>query len=320
MLTPSRLRWLPGSARRFDLPPGPRLTSPDHPGYYIDLRSKARTSWWHAEDWSRVGPEVVWAALIQWGLGCYERYLAGDGEQWLSAALDAGNRLLDDQRRAGPLAGGWVHGFALAHTFRLRPPWLSSIAQGEGASLLLRLFVETGDERFGDGARRALAPLRRPASEGGVCARLNGGIFYEEYPTDPPSYVLNGAVFALWGCHEVGEQLTDSGARALFDEGTETLARSVERYDTGYWSRYDLYPHPVVNVSSPAYHDLHTAQLRGLASVTGRAEFAAVADRFERYGASYANSLRALGHKAVFRVAVPRNAVLASRLPWTRTP
>ena len=316
----SRLRWLPGSARRFDLPLGPRFSSPGHRGYHIDFRSKAKRTWWRPEPWSRIGPRVVWVALVQWGLGCYERYLAGDGEQWREAALEAANRLVDEQQPQGRLAGGWVHGFSLEHTYRLAPPWLSAIAQGEAASLLVRLFDETRDERFAVAATAALAPLRRSTADGGVRATLAGGVFFEEYPTDPASYVLNGAIFAHWGCHDVAERLADDDAGALAEEAAETLARSIDRYDTGYWSRYDLYPHRVDNVSSPAYHDLHTAQLRALAELTGRPTFTRVADRFEGYARSYPDALRALARKAIFRVAVPRSPVLARLLPWARAP
>jgi heparosan-N-sulfate-glucuronate 5-epimerase len=312
----SRLRWLPGSARAFDLPAGPRAVSAEHRGYYIDFRSKAPRARWQTESWTRIGTRVVWVALIQWALGCYERFLAGDGEQWRASALDAGHRLVAEQQADGPLAGGWVHSFPLPHTYPLRPPWLSAMAQGEAASLLVRLFEETRDERFATAARRALEPMRRPTVQGGVRATLAGGFLPQEYPTDPPSHVLNGAIFSLWGCHEVADRLGDPEGRELFDDGTETLARSIDRYDTGYWSRYDLFPHRVSNVASPAYHDLHVAQLRALGELTSRPELTAAADRFERYGASYTSTLRALAQKAIFRAAVPRRRALASVLPW----
>jgi hypothetical protein len=193
------------------------------------------------------------------------------------------------------------------------------MAQGEAASLLVRLLEETGDERFAQAALRALEPMAQPPSSGGLRAPLAGGFLPQEYPTDPPSHVLNGAIFALWGCHEVADRLGDVEARRLFEEDAATLAGSIDRYDTGYWSRYDLFPHRVDNVSSPAYHDLHITQLRALAELTGRPEFTATADRFERYGMSYASSLRALAHKAMFRAVVPRRRALASVLPWARS-
>ena len=75
---------------------------------------------------------------------------------------------------------------------------------------------------------------------------------FEEYPTEPPSFVLNGAIFAAWGVRDVAVGLADAEARGLFAAVVETLAGAVDRWDTGYWSLYDLYPHRVRNVASPS--------------------------------------------------------------------
>jgi len=313
----SRLHWLPGSARGFDLPIGPRFDSGELSGYYIDFREKAKPASWESERWRFAGRKFVWVWMIQSGLGCYERYLAGEGEEWLAAAAKPSERLLADQEPDGRFEGGWVHSFALRHTHPLRPPWLSAMAQGEAASLLSRMLKETGDERFANAALAALEPMRRPTDEGGVAGRLDGGFFPQEYPTDPPSYVLNGAIFALWGCFDVAVQLRDPAARELFEEGTATLARCIDRFDTGSWSRYDLFPHRMMNLASHAYHDLHISQLRVLGALTDRPELSAAAERFESYGGSRRKSVRALVHKAVFRTSNPRNATLSRILPWT---
>ena len=152
------------------------------------------------------------------------------------------------------------------------------MAQGEGASLLTRLYLETGDERYADAARRAVAAMRCPAAEGGVQARLDGAPWPEEYPTDPPSYVLNGGIFALWGLYDVGAALGDDEALAReFEQGADTLAGNLHRWDTGYWSRYDLFPHPVMNVASSFYHALHTSQLEAMNVIAPRPEFEATA-------------------------------------------
>ena len=121
-------------------------------------------------------------------MGCYERYLSGEGEEWLAAALGAGDYLLAEQEPDGRHAGGWLHRFPMRHTFRLPVPWLSGMAQGEAASLLVRLFLETDADRYAEAARRALRPLRRLSAEGGVQARLGDGPFPEEYPTSPPRW------------------------------------------------------------------------------------------------------------------------------------
>jgi hypothetical protein len=283
-------------------------------GYYIDLRVKADVPRW-PRPW--VEPGNYYVAVCQWGLGAFERYLAGDGEEWLAAALDVGKDLLGQQLEGGPQDGGWAHRQPFPHTYRLEPPWLSAMAQGQGASLLARLYVETGDERLAEAAQRALAPFRIPSGAGGVRAELDGRPFPEEYPTSPPSFVLNGAIFALWGLHDVAVALGDRSARQAFNDGVETLAANLHRWDAGYWSRYDLYPHPVLNVASSSYHVLHVSQLRALHTIAPHPVFSETADRFERYAASATNRARAFVRKGLFRVCVPRNRLLAHRLPWS---
>jgi heparosan-N-sulfate-glucuronate 5-epimerase len=207
----------------------------------------------------------------------------------------------------------------MPNTFRVEPPWISAITQGEGASLFTKIHLATGDERFADAARRALAPMRLPVSEGGTLAEVNGLPYFEEYPTQPASLVLNGAIFALWGFYDVGQGLGDADAATWFRDGVSGLASIVDRYDTGHWSLYDLFPHPVPNVAGPFYHVLHINQLTVLNQLAPDDRLAATRDRFESYGESRWNALRALGRKVLFRLVVPRNHFLASTLPWSET-
>jgi hypothetical protein len=194
------------------------------------------------------------------------------------------------------------------------------MAQGEAASALVRLYLETGEERFADAALRAMKPMWIPVDEGGVLADLDGGPFLEETPTSPSSLILNGAIFALWGCYDVGIGLDDGPSLALFRSATETLAANLHRWDTGSWSRYDLYPHPLVNVANPFYHRLHIDQLRAMQLLSPDPRVAATLTRFESYGASRPARLRAYGDKVLFRVVSPRSRSLAQRLPWARHP
>ena len=139
------------------------------------------------------------------------------------------------------------------------------MAQGEGASLLVRIYHETSEERFAEAALKAIGPLSRTPRAGGAMAQLEHGIFLEEYPTDPPSCVLNGGMFAIWGASTWPAPSATRTPSGSIDESVETLAGMLDRYDTGYWSRYDLFPHAVTNVASPAYHRLHIEQLKAMA-------------------------------------------------------
>jgi heparosan-N-sulfate-glucuronate 5-epimerase len=307
------------SARSFPTEIGANIAAGKVRGYYFDLRFKAETPSW-PPSWLEPRPSQLHVGTAQWALGAYERYLEGEGEEWLECALDAGRYLLDDLEQGGPSDGAWVHWMEMPHTYRLRPPWISAMAQGEGASLLVRLYAETGDESFADAARRALKPLSIPVRNGGVRAFLGGGPFFEEYPTEPPSFVLNGGIFAMWGCYDVGVGLEDSAAKQDFDDAVDSLARNIERWDTGYWSLYDLFPHPILpNVASAAYHALHITQLRAMQRIAPRKEFAETAERFEGYARERGNAARAFAVKSALRILTPRNRLLAHKPPWSES-
>jgi heparosan-N-sulfate-glucuronate 5-epimerase len=305
------------SARGFSLQVGPHIDPGRPRGYYIDLRVKAETPEW-PPDWLPPREHQLHVDVIQWGLGCYERYLAGEGDAWLEAARGCGAHCVEIQELDGPKRGGWTHVHPYKHTFPLKPQWLSSMAQGEGASLLVRLYLATGEEQFAERARLALEPLERSAEDGTGIALLDGRPFPQEYPTNPPSHVLNGGIFTLWGWYDVAVGLGEERATERFEDAVETLASNIHRWDIGYWSRYDLFPHPVVNVASSSYHVLHVNQLRALNEIAPRPQFQETADRFVAYGESRVNRARAFASKALFRVLVPRNKLLAGRLPWSR--
>ena len=124
--------------------------------------------------------------------------------------------------------------------------------------------------------------MRVESRVGGCMSPLGGRPFPEEYPTQPPSFVLNGGIFALWGLRDVAVALGDEQAARDFAAGAETLAQNLDRWDTGRWSRYDLFPHPVANPASSFYHDLHVKQLRAMALLHPDVRFT---DRAEPLGA-----------------------------------
>lgn len=307
----SRLARFLSTEQSFPLPLGSRIGDNSVRGYYIDMSVKADDPVLLPR-WERSTGEVLWVAIAQWALGCYERYLETGDERWLAGMRTGGDTLVRNMRDDGGL---W-HTTALGHTFPLRPPWLSAMAQGEAASVLVRLYLETGEDGYAEAARRALEPLSVDGRDRGTRAYLDGGPWLEEYPTEPPSFVLNGGIFAIWGLYDVAVGLDDSRARSEFDASAATLHASIHRWDTGRWSRYDLFPHPfMVNVASLAYHALHTNQLRAMQRIAPDDRVAAVLARFEQYASSPWLRRRAFAAKSAFRVAVPRNKRLARIWP-----
>lgn len=304
------------SSRTFFLPRGRHVAaSTEVPrGYFIDFTVKASQPLWPAAWQDNPAAQLhVW--LIQHGLGAYERFLSGDGEEWRESMLQTAWFLVRDQQSMGAQRGGFIHHTAFPHSYRLSPPWLSGMAQGQAASLLVRAYGETTEERFARAAVDALRPMSVPVASGGVLAELDARPFVEEYPTLPGSFVLNGALFAVWGVLEV-EAVLGAHEGHPADDLVGALAASLHRWDTGYWSRYDLYPHPIVNVASSFYNLLHIHQLEEFDRRYRDRGFLAMANQLRNYEDRRSARRRALLQKAAFRVLVPRNRWLARHVPW----
>jgi len=298
------------NAKSFFLPVGTQMDPAGVRGYPIDLRVKADTPRMLPAD--LIGLDVLHVGATQYGLGCYERWLAGEGSEWLQAAVAAGRHLVGIQAPDG----SWLHQHALPHTFPLPPPWASGITQGQGASLLVRLHAQTGDDALEQAARRALLPLFTDQADGGVRGEVGGRPWPEEYPTWPQSHVLNGAIFALWGMRDVALALGADDVHAQYERGLESLVANLHRYDTGSWSLYSLFPHPILNRASSFYHGLHVNQLTAMQQLSPHPEFETYRRRWAAYAASRYSQTTAFAWKAAFRVIVPRNRLLARTLPW----
>ncbi|MGH6919554.1 MAG: D-glucuronyl C5-epimerase family protein, partial [Geminicoccaceae bacterium] len=188
--------------------------------------------------------------------------------------------------------------------YRLRAPWPSAMAQGRGLSVLMRAWQCTSDERYIAGARRALAAFSVPVARGGVMDAYDGQTTFEEYPAQPAPHVLNGMIFALFGLWDlVRAQPDDARAAAIFQRGAATVEALLPRYDTGWWSLYDLYHLEAATPRNPCtahYHDIHIKQLRVMHAITGRQPFDAFARRWAAYQNGSLGRLRAYAEKAVF--------------------
>lgn len=204
--------------------------------------------------------------------------------------------------------GFLAYGFPMPHTFSLKPPWYSSLAQGEAGSVLIRAAELLGRPELYELADRMIEPLLE--AESPLVALTPEGPVLEEYPTDPPAHVLNGWITSLFGLYDVAESpraATSARARAAFEVGADTLAARLHLYRLAFgWSRYDIYPHPLTNSASVSYQRLHVAQLRRLHSLTNLELFASTADEWERALANRLALLVGISRKVAFRLVRPR--------------
>jgi heparosan-N-sulfate-glucuronate 5-epimerase len=242
-------------------------------------------------------------AIAQWGLANYNRFCeTGDESRW-QKTLKAADWLCTNLEQNSQGLWVWNHHFDWDYRDTLKAPWYSGLAQGQGVSLLLRTHAHAGDEKYLEASKRAFMPLTRLVSAGGVLIEDPGqNLWIEEYLVDPPTHILNGFVWALWGVFDYWLARTDASAKELFERGVTTLIHNLSRYDTGYWSLYEQSGTRLKMLASPFYHRLHIVQLRVMWRLTGNTLFDEVADRWERYTQSGANRTRALVEKSVFKL------------------
>ncbi|XP_072320953.1 D-glucuronyl C5-epimerase B-like [Eucyclogobius newberryi] len=188
--------------------------------------------------------------------------------------------------------GGWPIKVTrkLGDGFRaLEPGWYSAMAQGQAMSTLVRAFLLTKDQAYLNSALRAVGPYKVPSAQHGVKAVfMNKYDWYEEYPTTPSSFVLNGFIYSLLGLYDVTETAGERGAEAtqLFSRGMDSLKAMLPLYDTGSGSIYDL-RHFILgtapNLARWDYHTTHINQLQLLASIDGAPIFKDVVRRWKGY-------------------------------------
>lgn len=253
-------------------------------------------------------------AIAQWGLANCNISCCTREDSRRKKFLKASDWLTANLERNAPGLWVWGHHFNWEYRSTLKTPWYSGLAQGQGVSLLLRAYAETHDEKYAEAANRAFISLTKPIAEGGVLFEdAESNLWIEEYLVDPPTHILNGFIWALWGVFDYWQaveygadtfvrEISTLSARAVFDRGVKTLLRNLERYDTGYWSLYEQSGTRLKMLASPFYHRLHIVQLRVMALLTGDPRFTNFAERWQGYADRPANRARALVEKSVFKV------------------
>ena len=193
--------------------------------------------------------------IIQWGLYKFNLGLAGD-DGTLASAIQIGEYLVANEEN-----GFWDMKIERTE-YNLAPPWPSAMAQGEGISLLIRLYQKTKRTEFLETAKNAFKILEITQANGGVLSNFpDGKTGLEEYPSKDPSLVLNGMIFAIFGVYDYAK-FVDESKMSFLNALLDGLSANIHRYDSMCWSKYDLYHGG--KTSSVVYHNLHCEQLQAL--------------------------------------------------------
>jgi len=250
--------------------------------YFTDLRGKTTAP-------GAARPErLLPAALAQLGLGWWGRMQRGDesAAQPFEVVCD----LLARSARDADDGLRWDYHVALPK-YGIEPPWCSALAQGQIASVFVRAAIRSGRSAHAGLALAAARPLLSDDSD--LVTITPDGPVLEEVPRQSRSHVLNGWIYALWGLWDVEVGLGDEQSGDRFRASVRALRAWIDRYDTGWWTRYSVLPGGADDLAKPFYHRLHVDQVEILNRLTGFAEFTAAAARWRGYDRP-ANLVRAV--------------------------
>lgn len=250
-----------------------------------------------------IGVQYNPIAIAQYGLAHYNLFEERGGEDHRRKFLAQADWLVRSLELNPKGFNVWNHHFDFDYRERLIAPWYSGLAQGQGLSALARAYQLTGDERYLDAMRKAYAVFEREGAQGGVLfTEPSGDVWIEEYIVTPPSHILNGFFWALWGLRDYIFITEDKSARRLFDACVGTIERNLSKYDNGFWSLYELSPTFIPMITSRYYHGLHITQLRVTEKMTGRETFGRYAVKWAEYGDKRGNRALSLAQKCLFKV------------------
>jgi len=229
-------------------------------------------------------------SITLYALGNFEMYLDTKDSNYRKSFLKQADWLVNNIKIRQKGFGVWEHNFVLPY-YKFKMPWVHGMAQGLAISVLIRAYQLTSDKKYLNAAEKACKVFEVDIADGGVIfIDEKGNAWIEEYALLPPPHVLNGFIFALFGLYDFYRVTKDEDALKLFEMGTKTLEKNIEKYDTGYWSLYNLLDkHP----AAKSYHELHIKQLNVLYNLTKQEIFNEYATRWEKYYRSSQNVRRA---------------------------
>lgn len=263
-------------------------------GYFNDLTQKVLMQPQYVESTdlptvkTEQGEDILFpVAIFQYALGCWDLYLLEKEEKYRKKFLDCAEWTIKTQEATG----AWNNFF-----FAYPEHPYGAMAQGEAASVLVRAWTLTKDDVYLSAAKRAIEFMLKPVEQGGTSQYDNDHLVLLEYTH--LSAVLNGWIFSLFGLYDICLACSETKYEDALRKTLRTLEETLDKFDRGYWSNYDLDNH----IASPFYHHLHIAQMKALALVTGKRIYADCGKKWKVEEGSGLKKLRATAVKGYQKI------------------
>lgn len=157
-------------------------------------------------------------------------------------------------------------------------PWYSGMAQGKTLSLFSRLYEITSNKKYLDIASQiylSFYRLKATHTPWISCIDTDSSLWFEEYPYEQPSHVLNGKIFAIFGVYDYYMIDKRKEVSILLKGAITTVKRNMHLIrnedDTSYYGFK-------FNVKNPRYHTIHIDQFEMLYKISGILDFKKMSD------------------------------------------
>lgn len=210
--------------------------------------------------------------IFQYGLGLYDLYLIEKKDDYREKFMNIVNWAVSNQLENGM----WDCMGKLNNQVHKTQ---SSMCQGEGASLLLRAYTLTNDNKYYSCATKAIDFMLKSINEGGTTLYIDNDIIFQEYVSEYNLSVLNGWIFSIFGLYDYTLVNKDKKYSEILKKTLETLKKYLIKYDRKYWTNYDTKK----TIASPFYHNLHINQLSVLYKLFDIEEFNYYSKKWEKY-------------------------------------
>lgn len=198
-------------------------------------------------------------AIFQYGLGCYDLFLLTSEKKFERKFIQCVKWAITHQDDKGR----WNN---FSH-YSPNAPY-GAMAQGEGASLLIRAYVNTHEQFYLDAAKKAIDFMLLPLDNGGTTKYEGNSAYFMEYTFK--GVVMNGFIFSWWGLYDYVTVCPDAGKYKIVLKNTlQSLIRIMPSFKCRFWSMYSLDG----LLASPFYHNLHIAQMQAMYELTGEQLF-----------------------------------------------
>lgn len=122
--------------------------------------------------------------------------------------------------------------------------WVSGLGQGSAIGSLHGTAALTGEKFWDEFAQEAYESFFVPIEKGGFTSWKTGELWFEEYPSNPPTTVLNGMNYATIGFVNWTNKTNDARGKAMYDDIRAAYKKFLPMFtiddEGGTLATYDL--------------------------------------------------------------------------------